>query len=200
MTSTEKRMGRPTKAAAPGERASLGLKVTASIKTRLEAAAQASGRTQIQEAEARIEQSFEDEASLTSALRVAYGDQVAGLVLLMGQALNDTGISCVPPTDLGKRKNWIADPYAFDQARKGVIRILDCARPQGEIVLPAFPSHNEAAAEIGRELVENTGSMIADELILAVNGERPKWQDAWLTQITSMLGPLAKRLKKGLKS
>lgn len=42
----------------PGERVSLGLKVTADIKSRIDAAAKASGRTQSQEAELRIERSF----------------------------------------------------------------------------------------------------------------------------------------------
>jgi hypothetical protein len=41
-----------------GERVSLGLKVTADIKSRIDTAAKASGRTQSQEAELRLERSF----------------------------------------------------------------------------------------------------------------------------------------------
>lgn len=55
------RRGRPTKSATPGTRASLGLKVTADLKARLEAAAAASGRTQSQEAEWRIDRSFRED-------------------------------------------------------------------------------------------------------------------------------------------
>jgi len=54
-----KRMGRPTKAPKSGERVSLGLRVTADIKRKLDAAAVASGRSQSQEAELRLERSFE---------------------------------------------------------------------------------------------------------------------------------------------
>lgn len=54
-------VGRPTKQPPPGKRASLGLKVTAETKRRIEAAARASGRTQSQEAEYRLEWSFEIE-------------------------------------------------------------------------------------------------------------------------------------------
>jgi predicted transcriptional regulator len=53
------RMGRPTKAPLPGERVSLGLRVTAEIKRKLDEAAEKSGRSQSQEAELRLERSFE---------------------------------------------------------------------------------------------------------------------------------------------
>ncbi len=42
------RRGRPTKQTKPGTKASLGLKVTAHVKGRLEEAAKLSGRTQSQ--------------------------------------------------------------------------------------------------------------------------------------------------------
>jgi hypothetical protein len=59
-----KRIGRPMKAPVRGKRVSLGLKVTADIKRRLDTAAQASGRTQSQEAEYRIELSYQYERAL----------------------------------------------------------------------------------------------------------------------------------------
>lgn len=58
-----KKLGRPRKTPL-GKRASLGLRVTAKIKRRLEKAADASGRTQSQEAEARIERTFRDDEIL----------------------------------------------------------------------------------------------------------------------------------------
>lgn len=69
MDKRPRRIGRPTKQPAPGKRASLGLKVTADIKRRLDAAARANGRTQSQEAEVRLEQSFRDEYLLQQILR-----------------------------------------------------------------------------------------------------------------------------------
>lgn len=51
-------MGRPVKAAVPGVRNSLGLRVTAELKRKLDKAAALSGRSQSQEAEMRLEQSF----------------------------------------------------------------------------------------------------------------------------------------------
>lgn len=56
-----KRLGRPMKPPTPGERTPLGLRVTAETKRKLEAAAIESGRSLSQEAELRLEQSFERE-------------------------------------------------------------------------------------------------------------------------------------------
>jgi hypothetical protein len=53
------RTGRPFVKAAAGTRVSLGLKVTSETKRLIESAAEASGRTQSQEAEYRICQSFD---------------------------------------------------------------------------------------------------------------------------------------------
>jgi predicted transcriptional regulator len=53
-----RRIGRPMKAPARGKRVSLGLKVRAEVKQRIDSAARATGRTQSQEAEALIEQAL----------------------------------------------------------------------------------------------------------------------------------------------
>jgi hypothetical protein len=59
---TRKRIGRPTKPPKPGERVTLGLRVTPEIKNKLEKAAMEKGRSLSQEAEFRLERSFEREA------------------------------------------------------------------------------------------------------------------------------------------
>jgi hypothetical protein len=59
-----KRIGRPIKPALPGERPSLGLKVTAATKALIEALANASGRTQSAEAEFLIERCVQYDRAL----------------------------------------------------------------------------------------------------------------------------------------
>lgn len=76
-----KRVGRPTKAAEPGRKVSLGLKVTPAIKDRLEQSAHEAGRTQSQEAEYRLERSF-DRQNLLNELRT-----------LLAEALTNHGSS-----------------------------------------------------------------------------------------------------------
>jgi predicted transcriptional regulator len=75
MNQNQKRMGRPLKAAQPGKRVSLGLKVTPEIKARLDEAARANGRTQSQEAEYRLERSFERQDLLPEILSLASGER-----------------------------------------------------------------------------------------------------------------------------
>jgi len=76
MAERKKRIGRPTKPGTAGQRNSLGLRVTAETKRKLEAAAVKSGRSQSQEAEFRIEQSFLEE-------RAHGGGELHGLLMLM---------------------------------------------------------------------------------------------------------------------
>jgi hypothetical protein len=71
------RVGRPSKVAASGTRVSLGLKVRAEVKQRIDAAAKASGRTQSQEAEALIEAALAPYAML-EAWRAAFADLERG--------------------------------------------------------------------------------------------------------------------------
>lgn len=85
----ENRTGRPTKKAVAGERMSLGLKVTPDIKTRLDRAAQLSGRTQSQEAEMRLEWSFDRENLLSEVLSLAYGKKAAGFLMRLGPLIAD---------------------------------------------------------------------------------------------------------------
>ncbi len=76
MAERKKRIGRPTKPGTAGQRNPLGLRVTAETKREIEAGALKSGRSQSQESEFRIEQSFLEEE--------AYGGrELHGLLKLM---------------------------------------------------------------------------------------------------------------------
>jgi TraY domain len=58
------RGGRPRREPDPGERVKLGLRVTPEVKAQLDAAAEQNGRSQSQEAELRLERSFEQDPLL----------------------------------------------------------------------------------------------------------------------------------------
>jgi hypothetical protein len=83
------RMGRPTKAPSPGERVSLGLRVTAEIKRKLDEAGEKSGRSQSQEAEIRLERSFELEHFEASIARMIdeLREHITALVRAQGKGL-----------------------------------------------------------------------------------------------------------------
>lgn len=88
----QKRRGRPTKAPIEGERASLGLRVTADLKRRLDEAAAASGRSQSQEAELRLERSFERQALLDEVLTLAYGPEITAFITKTGGVVQQVAL------------------------------------------------------------------------------------------------------------
>jgi hypothetical protein len=66
MATEAKRIGRPMKQPPRGTRMSLGLKVGADVKRRIDSAARASGRTQSQEAELLIERALHYDRMLSA--------------------------------------------------------------------------------------------------------------------------------------
>jgi hypothetical protein len=130
------RPGRKPLPATQGKRASLGLKVTPKIKNQLDAAAKANGRTQSQEAEARLEHSFATERLMVDALVLVYGRQLAGLLLEAGDLVSEVGRSVAfsATHTLDGAENWLSHPLAYDQAIKALTAVLHAFRPTGEIV------------------------------------------------------------------
>ena len=61
-----KRMGRPSKPPTPGELAPLSVRITATLKERLQAAAEGNGRSISAEVESRLEDSFNKEGALAA--------------------------------------------------------------------------------------------------------------------------------------
>ena len=128
--------GRPPLA---GERIPLGLRVTKETKQKLDRAAQASGRSQSQEAELRLEQSFNSASALFDALDLAYGRRWTGLLLLLAQVAQLTGTRAVSASQFNFNgcEDWVSDSYAYDQAFRAITFLLEVFRPPGKVDLPA---------------------------------------------------------------
>ena len=133
-----KKSGPSRKVAPPGTKVSLGLRVTADTKARIDDAAYRSGRSQSEEATWRIERSFDHEDLLLDTLRLAFGE--FGLVVLLlayrmqtdgrfaaWQATND--VTC------WQGDAWMTNPTGYDAAARRAHLILDMFRPAGEIEL-----------------------------------------------------------------
>ncbi len=174
---TKKRIGRPTRPARPGARVSLGLRVTAEIKQRLDDAAERSGRSQSQEAEMRLERSFEGEDRLG-------GPELMQLVETIATVMKGTGehAAFYATGKPANRGAWLGVPYAYDQALQGAQAILEARRPPGEIVEPP-----------PRKLVE----------VIGIRGTKvdPKQSAAQVQKVFANLGRLmaAYALEKGDK-
>src|SRR3954454_12478893 len=111
MANAAPRRGRKPQPANQGQRVSLGLKVTPEIKNKLDTAAKANGRTQSQEAEVRLERSFDREALLLEVLELRYGSPLAGLLMAMGAAMDGAGRSAAILAQLDlrderERQHW----------------------------------------------------------------------------------------------
>jgi hypothetical protein len=87
MDKQKKRIGRPTKAPKPGERVSLGLRVTPEMKQRLEQAAVRKGRSLSQEVELRLERSLD----FAPHLVIARGDLWSPVLIHNGELLIGLG-------------------------------------------------------------------------------------------------------------
>jgi TraY domain len=101
------RPGRKPRRANQGERVSLGLKVTPAIKNQLDAEAKRNGRTQSQEAEARLENSFRNERVLDEAIDLGFG-RINGdlLISAFGMIMNTASKASSALTDYN---HWIDD-------------------------------------------------------------------------------------------
>ncbi len=166
----------------PAERVPLGLRVTPDLKQRLDAAAEANGRSQAQECELRLERSFDRQDLMAEGLALSYGD-AAGLILLLATAMDLAGrhSSFMATRKLG---SWVENPFAFEQATRAAAKIIETVRPKGAVEVP--PKVPFAAG---------LGEATANGLLSAIRGDNDGLLGADATQrLRALLGPLAKRL------
>src|ERR1051326_7129580 len=107
----------------PGERVPLGLRVTLGVKELLDQAARKSGRSQSQEAELRLEQSFAERA---------YPPEIGALAELLARTMAETGNFITGANRWSGHgvTYWPDDPYAYDQAVKAALQLLLWGRPE----------------------------------------------------------------------
>jgi predicted transcriptional regulator len=132
------RGGRPGREPAEGERVKLGLRVTPEVKRRLDAAAEQNGRSQSQEAEFRLERSFDRQDLLSDVLKAEFEPTLAGIILATGRIMSVHGSTAEAllglhnylleaPPDLDD--NWATDPRALELALVLAITFLTLLRP-----------------------------------------------------------------------
>jgi hypothetical protein len=190
------KIGRPTKSASPGERASLGLRVRPEIKEQLERAAEESGRSQSQEAEFRLESSFERSNLHREVLELMYGPQLGAILMMIGSVMGDVGVQAAFNANFTAGKPWFNDAYAFDQAVRASVRILEALRPEGDPDPPPSMVKLETVNPELASIAARIGDRFADVLIEAVAGRGANANlQRGAAEIADMLGPIAERLK-----
>jgi hypothetical protein len=124
----KKRIGRPPKEPVPGQRVSLGLKVTPEIKQRLDQEARKNGRTQSQQAEVMIERAFTEQAALG-------GPEMQRMAYLMASAFAVSGRHSA-----AGKPDWIDDTGHYGAASAGVIDALLIGRTDEALLIEALLS------------------------------------------------------------
>jgi hypothetical protein len=160
----------------------LGLRVTPELKRRLDAVVEGGGRSQSQEAEMRLERSFEREGLLPEILELKFGRPAAGIILAIGCAVRDAARSyeIEHAREIETAPNWALDPDGFDLAADAAVAVLDMLRPEGaRSVRPGQ----------GRAFATRTRQAMADNPALsAVRREEGE-------VIRRLLGPITPTLK-----
>jgi len=102
--------------------------------------------TQSQEAELRLEMSFQTERLLDQLIELRYGRQFGGVLLMLARAMDRAGRGAVfsATRSYDAIEHWLTNPYAFDQAEQAAQIIFDGVRPNGD---PSFPGRAGFSSE-----------------------------------------------------
>ena len=128
------------------------LRLPADLRSRIEKAATGRGVSINAEILERLERSFEIEKRLG-------GPKLVELVEMLARVMKTTGEHAAFFADRSKLHNqgeWLAQPYAFDQARSAVNAILDHFTPPGNIVGPPKASIADTQVVAAGRKPENT--------------------------------------------
>ena len=157
MQSPKRKTGRPGREPEPGERVGLSLRVTPEMKRALDAAAESSGRSLSQEAEARLERSFQNEELLPQLLQIARGRQLAAVLQIIGYVMKETGnqVGFFEAGTLDGAAGWFDNPNALAQAVAAGHEILSALRPaEGAEAKPLPPGFENIGAWLARGALE----------------------------------------------
>jgi hypothetical protein len=113
-------------------RAQVPLRIPEALRARIDRAAKEAGNSMNAEIGERLERSFETEDRFG-------GPQLVELMEMIAIVMRSTGQNAAF-YETGKRPHqgeWLALPYAFDQAIKAAVAVLEQHRPPGEVVVPA---------------------------------------------------------------
>jgi hypothetical protein len=193
--------GRPPKAAAERKRRILSMRMRDATMATLVQRAAANGRSLSEEAEALIEYALQAGDLLDQVLDLSFGRQAAGLLLLLGSILRDTGnhAGFMKTRTLAGASEWLDVPYAYDQVRQAIDAVFEALCPAGDRAppkmgrIPGGPDFDN--------LSKNLGAGFATTVLLAVDGKaRGDEHKLVADKVRPRLGPKAiERIKQWIR-
>jgi hypothetical protein len=130
------------------------------LRAALESAAKARGVSMNTEMNERLMRSFEDDVKLEVEFSRV---QLYAILRLVANAMDHAGASSAIMSNMGTgaSKNWTDNPFAYDQALKAALFILNTFRPAGEIDV-ATPKSRQAR-EMGSETAKGIIEILVEE-------------------------------------
>jgi len=199
---TKRRRGRPPAPKAEQRSDRITLAIRPDIREALERRAAKSGRSISAETETWLGQALFSEGMIDQAFDLGFGYQGAGLLLLIGHVMRETGSSAgfLTKFTLEGAGNWLGNPYAFDQVVRGINEALEKIRPDGEIEPPSIGALPGSDFDLNAFYRDHLGAGFARGVLAAVIGQPRTADSAHIgKQIAERLGPAAvERLRKHL--
>jgi hypothetical protein len=132
-----------SKGAEAGKRYPLNMRTTFEVRRELERAAASTGRSLAQEAEHRIQLTFQNQKVLQEALDLSFGPGISGLLMIIGDVMRATAqtVSFARKGD-PSLEIWSEDPAVYDEVAKAVAAVFAKHRPVGEM-LPSITDARE---------------------------------------------------------
>ena len=148
----------------------INVRMREGLRAKLEQSAKKNYESLNREIVDRLEHSFDRQDLLVEALTLAYGGQVAGRLMMIGQAMQQAGRMAAMAVDpRNSFDQWVRDPFAYRQAMEAAKIVLFELRPEGDPVTPKTTSLADASK------VELIGTFVGKDLTEAIKGKGSPW-------------------------
>ena len=125
--------GRPGAPLDQRRRASLTLRIRDQTKAKMERLAEERGFSLSELAERILDDAMESELRLDQALDFAYGRELAGVVVVMADAMRAAAEHPLMHITRRERLSWTQDPWLFWQVLVSALRTIAAFRPPGSV-------------------------------------------------------------------
>jgi hypothetical protein len=161
----------------------LNVRMRESLRAKLEQSAKKNYESLNREVVDRLERSFDRQDLLVEALSMTYGKRLAGILMIVGRAMEEAGRQAGFATDLRRSSDsWMEVPFAYREAATAAALVLNAFRPPGEVTVPS-----PVYTGIINAVREDIGLHEADRLVEAVKKKAPPDLRSWASTVRELL-------------